>query len=615
MERIVRRRIHIIAVLFVIVSILYFFRLMDLHFSRRITVSHADSGIVRRGEIHSSDGSVLAIALQGESLYANPAAIDDPVKIAGALSPDVGIPPAILSRRLASKKRFVWIRRHLDDETAERIRSLKLPGIGFRKEYRRFYPHRELAANTLGFVGSDNHGLEGVEYSCDDILSKIGDGHGMPGMTLSGNTVVLTINSAIQYIAARELDAALSRHNARQGSVLVMEVKTGRILALAKAPTFDPNQYGRYSRDYIRSFSIIDSFEPGSTMKIITVAALLAHNPDALRYRYTCNGSVLIGDTTINCTDRHGTLDMAGIIRNSCNVGIITSVRHLPQDKYYLTLRQCGFGVATGSGIPGESAGLLRTTNEWSGLSRYSLSMGHEMSVTSLQLAAAFSAIGNRGIRMKPAIIERIETPGGVTVRPFSPVAQGRMIPEEHAAILMRYMEGVVKGGTGTLAAPVYYTAAGKTGTSKKFSASWGGYSDSVISSFIGLVPAADPVLCILIVVDDPADRMSGGSAAAPLFSHIADRSLAVMGVKNRPLNLGRGSLGRSRSRSFSGIMPDLRGLWAGEAMSLVSRIQRERPDLQLVVSGSGKVVRQSPAPGTDIEKINGINIVLERER
>ena len=253
-------------------------------------------------------------------------------------------------------------------------------------------------------------------------------------------------------------------------------------------------------------------------MKIIALSSLLENKPEALKKEYFCEGFVDINDVRINCLHKHGKVNMDQIIAQSCNAGMIQSVKNLEKKDLYKTLRKFGFGAQTGIELPGEAEGILRPVAQWSGLSKYSMSIGHELSVTSIQLAAAFNAIANGGVYVTPSLIEKIEKPDGTLVQSFYPRTKGRIIKQEDASTLMKMMRDVVSSGTGKRADSVYYQIAGKTGTSQKFSSAAGGYSDRNVSSFVGIAPYQNPKICMVVVIDDPEDRFTGGASAAPVL-------------------------------------------------------------------------------------------------
>jgi len=605
-----RRRIYVTGFVLAVVMFFFTIRLFNLHFSDRIKLASSEPLDTGRGQIMDRNGFILGISIERNSLYANPAEINDPDSAALRLSAVTGIPASEIREKLSKGARFVWIRRLLDDNTAEAVRDLKIRGFHFLKEYKRVYPYNGLAANVLGFVGIDNIGLEGIEYRFDSVLSGRDEvvTDEISREIYQKKNIRLTIDRYIQHVAEDELDAVMKGHGAKQGAVVIIEVGTGRILAMAKRPGYDPNRYSSYSQGSISNFSFVDSYEPGSTMKIFSVAALSEYRPDALKKTYMCSGAVEVNGVVINCLHKHGVLDIEGIIRESCNAGIIQSVKTLEKDELYSTLSRFGFGEPTGVELPGESGGILRPVSKWSGLSKYSIAMGHEISVTGVQLASAVAAIANGGVYISPVIIERVEKPDGSVVRDFYPRSKGRVMKQETAAEILRMMRQVVKSGTGRRAESAYYEIAGKTGTSQKFITSEGGYSDRNVSSFVGVAPYGNPKICVLVVIDDPADRVTGGTAAAPVFARITERVLPYLGVGGKDIS----SITVRRTPALvyvpDGLMPDLRGMTPGEVAIVMEALGREA-GVKYYIRGSGRVYGQRPEPGTAVK--NGSTVLI----
>jgi len=598
-QSVFKRRVFLTGLAFGVLTFLFIIRLVTLNFSTRIILSEDKKIHTHRGSIKDRNGYILALSVEKSSLFANPEEIENPERAAQALSSLLRMPADTITQKLKKKKRFIWIRRKLDDALADRIRKIGITGLYFKKEYQRVYPHETLAANIVGFVGIDNSGLAGIEYGFDDLLSgrrhgsnPTGNGDGF------GYTISLTLDRYIQYCAEQEIKKAVGTYRARQGAVVVVEVNTGRILALAKYPAFNPNFYYSYPSFSLRNFSVIDSFEPGSTMKIISLISMLEHHPAIVNNYYTCKGFIDIADVRINCTGVHGRITMNDIIRHSCNVGVIEAMKAVTKKEFSDTLARFGFGRKTGVELPAESEGIVRELDEWSGLSKYSMSIGQEISVTSLQLIAAFCAIANGGVYIAPAIIESIQDRDGAFIRRFVPRKRGRVVSRSISAKAIKMMRGVVTGGTGQRAGSAYYCVAGKTGTSQKFIRAKG-YSDRVLSSFIGLAPCAEPDVCILVVIDDPADKLSGGQIATPVFSGIIDRVLISRGVKKQRIPAREPAAQQSRKAAFDGAtMPDFSGTRLPDALSLLIDMKR-RISLQYSIHGSGMVYGQSPAAGS----------------
>ncbi len=615
-QEVYKKRIIISGFIILLVSLLLAVKLANLHFSGKITVEKKKNPDVIRGYIRDRNRDILALSMECSSLYANTEEMANHDDAAALLSPIIRIPRDTLAEKLKRKKRFIWIKRKLTDEEAIKIRKLGIKGLDFKREYRRFYPNDRLASNVIGFVGVDNRGLEGIEFKFEPNLSgsELNESGIVSDELKTGNTVILTIDRFVQYTAEKAIEKSVKENRAKQGSVMVMEVKTGNILALAKYPLIDPNNYHAFNETEGRNFSVTDSFEPGSTLKIFAAAAMIEANPDILNKTFICKGSIDLYDTVINCTSNHGRVDLRKSIRYSCNVGMIEAAKSLGKEKLYGMLKKFKFGDVLNTKIPGEAEGILRDHAAWSGLSRFSITIGHELSVTSLQMAAAVSAIANRGIYIYPAIIQSIEDENGFPVKKSGAIPGSRIISENTANIVMEMMRDVVENGTGALASPNGYPAAGKTGTSQKYSRKVREYSDRVISSFIGVVPYDNPEVCIYVVIDDPSDREHGGRIAAPVFRDVAERILPYMGVKKGidrkfdPVKI------MQRDASFDGrIMPDFTGMGPREAIALLSDMKK-RAGHEFTVSGTGRVIVQKPAPGTALIKNQPIQILMDED-
>lgn len=609
-ESVFKRRVYVTALVLAVITVFFVIKLFNLHFSDKIILQTREPLDTGRGYIIDRNGYHLALSVEYDSIFANPSEIINKEEAAGSLAIATGLSSGYIHERLVLDKKFVWLKRKCDRVIIERVKALKMNGVYFRKEYRRIYPYDDLASNITGFVGVDNHGLEGVEYLFDRILAGrdeiVRDETG--GELYQRKNLRLTIDRFIQYVAEDELEQAIKRHGAHQCSVLVMEVNSGRVLAFAKKPSFNPNSFQNYPQQSRKNFSIVDTFEPGSTMKIISLASLIENRPDALKKDYFCEGYVDINDVRINCLHKHGKLNITDVIVQSCNAGMIQSVKSLEKADMYKTLRKFGFGEKTGIEIPGEALGILRPVNQWSGLSKYSISIGHELSVTASQMTAAFNSIANGGVYLSPTLIEKIERPDGSVVKSFYPAAKGRVLSEEHARALLSAMRGVVKVGTGKRADSLFYEIAGKTGTSQKFSQNTGAYSDRNVSSFIGIAPYNRPVITMLVVFDDPADSSTGGAVAAPVFARITERILPYLGIGGKDISgLTVKSTQKEKDRDYVTV-PDFTGMGAGEALDVL-RVLNERNGIKYYIKGDGRVFAQKPAPGNRIQ--NNENIII----
>ena len=503
----------------------------------------------KRGAIYDRNMHPLAMSVPVESAFAVPVEIgDNKVMAARLLSNVLGIPRDVLETRFQSGGSFVWISRKLPPDKAEAVRALNLKGVYLQSENQRYYPKRELAAHVLGFVDLDEKGLGGIEYGLDSLIrgksEKIvvmADARqrwfdGGSAQKDQGANVILTIDEKIQYIAERELAAAMARTHSMAGTVIVQNPNNGAILALANWPKFNPNSPADARPDARMDRAVSAIYEPGSTFKLITLAAAIDQSLTRPEEVFNCeNGAVYIAGHRIRDHKPFGMLTVSDILAKSSDVGAIKIALRMGAPKFYDYIRAFGFGQQTGVDLPGESKGILRKLDNWSAISIGSVSMGQEVGVTPLQLVTAVSAIANGGTLYKPHVVAEAKR-GAETLPMTGALAPGEakeVIRPETAATLRRLMEGVVlQGGTGTRARLDGWTAAGKTGSAQKIDPATGRYSPTqLIASFSGFAPINDPAVTILVSLDSPVGEHEGGQVAAPVFKRIAEQVLPYLDV------------------------------------------------------------------------------------
>jgi cell division protein FtsI/penicillin-binding protein 2 len=498
----------------------------------------------KRGIIYDRAGRELAMSVSVDSVFAVPADIPD---LAGTISLVARITradPRELLAKCQTARTFCWVARKADAETADRIRAMNLRGIYFQKESKRFYPKRELAAQVLGYVGMDDEGLSGIERADDDDL------RGKPGRMLisvdarrkwfgsvekqpdPGENVVLTIDEKIQYIAERELETAMQQTHAESGTVVVQNPKTGEILALANRPTFNPNLARDITPQKLKDHAVSDVYEPGSTFKLVTIAAALEEKltrPDEV---FDCQmGSIVINGMRIRDSKPHGLLSVAGILAESSDVGAIKIALRLGEERFYKYIRAFGFGQQTGIEVPGETRGLAKPLNRWSKVSIGAISMGQEIGVTPLQLVAMVSTIANDGVWTAPRIIAGTTAPQSTPqMVAFHPGVQRRVISPMTAAQMKQMMQGVVLHGTGKKAILEGYSSAGKTGTAQKIDPATHTYSHTkYVGSFAGFAPINDPAITVAVILDSAVGLHQGGHVSAPVFQRVAQQVLEYL--------------------------------------------------------------------------------------
>ncbi len=531
-----------------------------------------------RGPILDRNGRELAVSLDVDSAFAEPGDVADPAGAARRLASVVGVPASELYSRLSSDRRFVWIKRKITPDLRRRIESLKIRGVGFVRESRRYYPKRTLAAHLVGACGMDNQGLDGLEFMYDGAirgapgrLVSLRDGRGSrvldreqkdptPGYGLS-----LTVDEVIQYTVERALDDVMAETSAEGATVAVLRPQTGEVLALASRPTFDPNDYSEARESARRNRATTDYYEPGSTFKVVTAAAALDSGRVHPNEVIWCeNGSIVVAKHRFK-EDRlpYGNLTFTEVLAKSSNVGAIKVAQRLRASEFISYIRGFGFGHKTGIDLPAESPGILRDVSDWSGLSQASIAMGQEIGVTTLQLAAMMGAVANDGVWMRPRLVQALlPAQGGRAPMPpdgaSSPThadlgafasdtpaaADGgpgkgagvpesrRVISETTARVLRAMLQTVTTDGTGKAASIPGYTVGGKTGTAQKVDQSGHYARGKYVSWFAGFVPAGRPALAIVVMVDEPKGaKFHGGDVAAPVFARIAQPTLMYLRV------------------------------------------------------------------------------------
>ena len=503
----------------------------------------------RRGSIMDRNGNLLALSIPTLSLYVDPRKVENPIEFIRVLTEVLPLNTDELARKLDSSKSFEWVARQLDPPVVEKVRALKLKGLGWRREHKRYYPNGTMAANVIGFVGIDGKGLEGVEYQLDETLrAEAGEKSvlvGLNGMPLphgerivhaptGGLSIHLTIDEVIQHVCEKELDAIVDEYHPRACFALVMDPATAEVLAWAVRPTFDPNHFARYPEWSYRNRIISHQFEPGSVFKVVPASAALEDKRATPDMQFYCPGYVKFYGHVIGCTSIHGSLSFRQVIEKSCNAGIAQIARVVGPENFYVYMRKFGFGEKTGVSLPGEIDGKLRPPEKWSGLSLGSMSIGQEIGVTGLQMGTAICAIANGGRLLRPQVVKRIvDTHERRLVKQFSTEYRRRVISPETARVVTDMMTLVVASGTGKGADVQLYQAAGKTGTAQILGGppTPDGHKRRV-ASFAGFIPASNPVAAIYVVIIEPrAERISGGALAAPAFKEIARKIMRYRDV------------------------------------------------------------------------------------
>jgi len=503
----------------------------------------------KRGVIYDRNRREMAVSIDVVSSAAYPGRMQntDTAATSEALAKVLNINSRQLRLKLISKRSFIWLKRQVTPDEEKSLRSLGIEGIDFIPEHSRFYPNRSLGSQIIGFTGLDGHGMEGIEFYYDSYLkgaerkiTVLKDARGKKfeeeqdkQNDYSGNNVILTIDRTIQYITEKILKETVETFSAKSGMAVVMDPGTGAVLALANVPLFNPNSYKNFSREVWRNRCITDAFEPGSTMKIFSAAAAIESGgctPDTIFY---CEkGKYRIGNDTVHDTNSHGWLTLSKIIKYSSNIGAMKMSEMIGPEAMYNTLKKFGFGEKTGMDFPGETSGSLAPYKQWSKLSAGTIAFGHGISASAIQMASALSAIANKGVLMKPYIVEAVTNRNGEILRQFAPTKVRNAISEQTAETIKNMMIAVTEeGGTGIRAALEGYTVCGKTGTSRKLNKK-GLYSrEAYLASFVGFAPVEAPRIAVVVIIDEPKGQQYGGLVAAPAFKQIVQEIFNYLNI------------------------------------------------------------------------------------
>jgi cell division protein FtsI (penicillin-binding protein 3) len=547
-------RLYALSVFFCLWLIAICFRLVYLQifsygdFARRATHQTQRSFDLspKRGIIFDRAGRELAMSIQVDSAFAVPTEVPDLPNTISLIARITRDDPRVILADCRARKTFCWVARKADVEVIERIKAMNLTGIHFQKEPKRFYPKRELAAQVLGYVGTDDQGLSGLERQFNGELQ------GKPGKLMisvdarkhwfasvekqpePGNNIVLTVDQNIQYIAERELQDVMEKTHSIAGTIIIENPHTGEILALANRPNFNPNLRKDITVEALKNQAVSDVYEPGSTFKIVTVAAALEEKltrPDEI---FDCQmGSIVINGMRIRDHKPYGLLPVSGIIANSSDVGAIKIALRLGEDRFYKYIRAFGLGQQTGIELPGETRGLTKPVNRWSKVSIGAISMGQEIGISPLQLIALISTIANDGVWVAPRIvagtIEPQNTPQTIA---FQPGENRRVISTLTAAQMREMLQGVVLHGTGTKALLEGYSSAGKTGTAQKVDPDTRAYSKrNYVASFAGFAPVNNPQIAVAVILDSAVGLHQGGQISAPVFQRVTQQVLEYLHV------------------------------------------------------------------------------------
>ena len=538
----------------------------------------------QRGIIYDRNGQELAMTVQVDSVFAVPSEIPDQKTTATLLATVIGDDPNSVLERIQAQRNFAWVARKVDGEIAARIKSLNLRCIYFQKELKRFYPKRALAAQVLGYVGMEDTGLAGIEHLYQDQLNGV---KGRVVITMDarrkwfghlehppepGENVVLTIDEKVQFIAEKELAQAMEETHAISGTVVVQNPRTGEILALANAPSFNPNISREITPDKLKNHAVSDVYEPGSVFKTVTYSSAFDENLARPEEVINCDpGFIVVGGIRIHDSHHIGTVTLERAYAESSDVGAVKMALRMGPERFYKHIHLYGFGQLTNVELPGETRGLVRKPERWAASSIGSMAIGQEVGVTPLQVVSMMSAIANDGLYSPPRIVAGVTPPNQKYQRiEFHPQEQRRVISSLTSAVMRRLTEEVVMDGTARRAILDGYTSAGKTGTAQKIDPRTHAYSKTdYVASFVGFAPVNNPALSIAVILDSPRGLHQGGQVSAPVFKRVAEQVLAYYGVAHDvepKRNLARRSL---VARAAEGDTEDAQPHVPGEMLEL----------------------------------------------
>lgn len=519
-----------------------------------------------------------------------------------------------LAAKLKKRQAFTWIKRKVDNNVAKDVKVLDLPGIGLTQESRRYYPNENLASHVLGFTGIDSQGLDGVELTFDNYLKGHSGsivveydarGREIPYAShrfvkpIDGNDIYLTIDLVIQQIVERQLEGVMQETQAKAATIIAIAPHTGEILALANRPDYNPNRFAEFSPKLWRNIGIANTYEPGSTFKIITTTAVLGEKVVSLNERFFDPGSVEVQGRHIHCwkAGGHGSQTFQEVVENSCNVGFVNAGLKLGSDLFYKYLDVFGLGKLTNIDLPGEAKGIIIGKAKVQPLDIATMSMGQSIAVTPIQLATAVAAVANDGLRLRPQIVREVRDKNGEIIRGFQPDIIKQVVDTQSAQEIKKVLESVVENGTGKSAYLEGFRIAGKTGTAQKVGE--GGYMPGkYIASFAGFTPADNPQIVMLVIIDEPVGLYYGGQIAAPAFSAAMKDILQYLKVMPRITK----DIANETQESHI-IVPSVINLLVSEAIQ-----ELHKNGLQARIEETGaRVFDQIPKPGSRVPKDSSV--------
>ena len=606
---------------FVLLLVAQYFKLMVLEPDQEVPDRPVQSS-VERGPILDRNGRILAIQTRLYSVTAWVPNIEDPAYTAKTLAPLLKLNAEDLLQRIEQNRGFLYLKRKVSPSTSEKIRSLietrQLPGVSLEAEYGRNYPEEDLAAHVLGYVGTDNIGLDGIELTYDDTLSPEKEENSNAQIKY-GNQLFLTLDLNIQYMAEEIAEKTFTEHDATSVMVLVMDAKNGDILGWAAAPDFDPNTFLEADSFAKNNRPITYAYEPGSVFKVYSIASLLELGSLAPDTEFYCNGYYereFANDETvhINCLGTHGTVNAQKILQFSCNAGAAYASDLVSKDEFYRQITEFGFGSQTHLPFPGETSGIFNKPEQWSGRTKPTVAIGQEISVSAVQMVTAATALTNQGMLLQPHIVKKIVSPDGKTIQENTrePIRQA-VRPEVAEATLLMLETVTSENGTARRAKIDGIRMSAKTGTAQKVDPRTGRYSQNAfVASCMAIYPTDDPQLITYIVIDTPrGDEFYGGRIAAPMIKELGNKLIPYLGIATDNDEVTRHTgvvrLKQQPQIQIGDRLPDLRGISKRRLLPLLSH-----EEINVIFRGEGWVSSQQPKPGTPVTK--NMQLILEFE-
>ncbi|MGM0600760.1 MAG: penicillin-binding protein [Candidatus Rifleibacteriota bacterium] len=644
----VKKALFLLA-LTLIVFVIFIFRLVQLQIFQhdqwlvRSQHNHATKRTLemRRGSILDRNGVELAISVDTYNVCIYTRELESVTTAANGLATVLPMTREEVTAKIGDRKGYFTIYKNLEPNLALKLKKLEIPGIVLESNYRRYYPQKNLSSNLIGFTGTDNHGLEGLEYRFDKTL------RGYPGLAVKenisinenqpskmrvikpprgGSNLTLTIDSFIQHTLETELQKLMQKYEPIDASAIAMDPKTGEILGMACLPNYDLNDFRESNPSQRRNRPVTDSFEPGSCMKIFAMTSAIESSKADHGTRFYCRGYGEINGRIIKCHGAHGLVDMEEAIAESCNAAMSQVSQMIEPGELYRTYKKLGFGDPTGIEAPGEISGTLKPPSQWSGFTAASLCFGQELTATAIQMVNAYSAIANDGVLLKPRLVRRISSPDGDINQTMEPEIVRRAFSKNTARWLRKMLAGVVETGTGEAAWLEDYTIGGKTSTAQKANPEGGYFNDKVVASFIGMSPALNPRIVLYVAVNEPKGdekTLYGGKVAAPTFARILNRVLKYLKVRpdrHSTIAARQEQLKKIRTASAQEIIKlpnklakpeveakDLEQFSPKKIPNLIGKSMKStiqtlnKVGLKGIYEGNGLVVKQSPKPGKPV--------------